>query len=82
MSDLQKIDISVLPKSAQQELSDFFVTLRHRYGISKKHKTYKNKQYQDDVIMQLQNYIHKQNIQVDKNINIRSLIDETHNRII
>lgn len=75
MQTLEPFDLSVLPKQAQTELYDFYLFLKQRYtkkDIEKKEPDY------DSALENLLAFTKEQNIKIDPNIDLRELIDQTH----
>ena len=82
MQTLEQFDLSVLPKQAQTELYDFYLFLKQRYSEKQPTTVLSKKNTQDEQEHQawedIFNYSETLNIKIDPNINIRELIDQTH----
>ena len=70
----EQFDLSVLPEQAQTELYDFYLFLKQRYQ-NKEKQSNKN----DKILIELLELTKQQAIGVDSDIDIRGLIDQTHN---
>ena len=73
-TQIQSLDLSALPEHAQNELYDFYLFLKQRYAKTQAKKKIKK----NTALENLLNITAQQTMQVDANIDIRELIDQTH----
>lgn len=79
MHTVEKVDLSVLPEKAQEELYDFFLFLKQRYQnekatLHKQNKTAEHKAWQTIIENNK-----KRKFYVAPSVDIRALIDEASN---
>lgn len=75
MHTMEEFDLSVLPEDAQSELYDFYLFLRQRNGMVRSQATQSKEQDAWNDIIEMNK---KHPIKVDPSIDIRELIDQTH----
>lgn len=73
---IEQFDLSVLPEQAQTELYDFYLFLKQRY--TKKINLENHEPIHDNALENLLEFTKEQNIKINPNLNIRELIDQTH----